>query len=228
MRFLLVTVFTMQTIQGFRFSANLVRPFIRGNLPRRMAIVSFEAPRNVLVPIASGSEEIETTCIADTLVRSGATVVLASVDESLTVTCSRGIKIVADRTIADCEESEWDLIVCPGGMPGAEHLRDSETLTRMLKRQVADESRFVAAVCAAPAVVLAYHGILQGKKATCYPAQQFTSALEHPVDEDVVIDGNVVTSRGPGTSLSFAIKLVETLYGAAKAKEISEQMLVPL
>ena len=115
-------------------------------------------------------------CIADTLVRSGAQVTIASVEPgSLTVTCSRGIKIVADKAIEDCEGTEWDMVVCPGGMPGAERLRDSDALTRILTTQ-RNSGSWLGAVCAAPAVVLQYHGLLN-EHATCYPAPKFTDAL---------------------------------------------------
>jgi protein deglycase len=93
------------------------------------------AKKSVLVPIADGSEEIETTCITDTLTRFGADVTVASVQSSLVCTMSRGIKILADCTIAEAAMKEWDLIALPGGMPGAEHLRDSKVLIDLLKKQ---------------------------------------------------------------------------------------------
>lgn len=91
----------------------------------------------------------------------------------LQVTCSRGVKLVADKAIQACAAEEWDLVVCPGGLPGADHLRDCPTLTEMLKKQ-AGASKLYGAICAAPAVVLQTHGLLAGKRATCYPADRFT------------------------------------------------------
>ena len=180
----------------------------------------------VLVPIGTGSEEIETCCIADTLVRAGAEVTVASVEDDLTVTCSRGIKIVADVPIKDCENQLWDLVVCPGGMPGAERLRDSAPLTSIIRAQ-RSSGRWLGAVCAAPAVVLQHHDLLDDK-ATCYPAPKFTETLGGKLAPgEVVVAGNVVTSKGPGTSLPFAVKLVELLFGKEKADEIADQMLVP-
>jgi 4-methyl-5(b-hydroxyethyl)-thiazole monophosphate biosynthesis len=115
-------------------------------------------------------------CITDTLVRAGAAVTLASVEAGqLTVTCSRGVKIVADKPIETCEGQVWDLVVCPGGMPGAERLRDSAALTRILTAQ-RSSGRWLAAICAAPAVVLHHHGLL-GDAATCYPAPKFRDQL---------------------------------------------------
>ena len=102
----------------------------------------------MLVPIADGSEEIETTCLTDTLTRFGAEVTVASVmKDRLLCKMSRGIKVQADLSIEECVDQEWDLVVLPGGMPGAEHLRDSTSLVEILKQQKA-ANKFYAAVCA--------------------------------------------------------------------------------
>ena len=199
---------------------------VRRQLVQHASVRAGSSSLQVLVPIGTGSEEIETCCIADTLVRAGAEVTVASVEEGLTVTCSRGIKIVADVPITDCESKLWDLVVCPGGMPGAERLRDSAALTSIIGDQ-RSSGRWLGAVCAAPAVVLQHHNLLDAK-ATCYPAPKFTETLGGKLAPgEVVVAGNVVTSKGPGTSLPFAIKLVELLYGKEKANEIADQMLVP-
>lgn len=185
--------------------------------------------QRVLVPIADGSEEIETVCIIDTLRRAGAEVTVASVSGRLQVTASRGTKIVADRLIEECLGFHYDLIALPGGMPGAEHLRDDETLIRLLKAQQA-EGRAYGAICAAPAVVLLPHGLLAGHRATCFPS--FLDRLREAGDVEaltdrVVIDGNVVTSQGPGTALEFALALVDVLFGdPALVRVLRERMLV--
>eukprot|EP00904_Undaria_pinnatifida_P001164 jgi/Undpi1/11048/HiC_scaffold_30.g13346.m2 len=129
--------------------------------------------KHVLVPIADGSEEIESVTIIDTLVRAGAAVTVASVADGVEVTCSRGVVIKADCRLAECEQRDWDAVVCPGGMPGATHLKENAALEAILRKQHSD-GRIVAAICAAPAVVLAAHGLLEGRKATCYPANAFT------------------------------------------------------
>lgn len=148
----------------------------------------------------------------------------ASVMPQLQVKLSRGLKVVADKLIGDCADEAWDAIVMPGGMPGAEHLRDSEVLKTMLAKQNA-ETKMVAAVCATPAVVLNTHGLL-GESATCYPAPKFKDALGSiRSDAPVVVCKNVITSQGPGTSLQFALKVVEVLIGEEKAKEIAGAML---
>jgi len=185
------------------------------------------AARRVLVPVAQDSEEIETACITDVLVRAGAEVTVASVEETLQVRMSRGLNVVADVLIAECKGQQWDAIVCPGGMPGAERLRDSTDLTTLLKEQHSS-GRITAAVCAAPAIVFGAHGLL-GDKATSYPAPKFKEIVGLSwMDAKAVVDGNVITSQGPGTSLQFALKIVEEMYGLAKAEELAAQMVTQL
>lgn len=179
--------------------------------------------KKVLVPIADGIEEIEAISIIDVLRRAGAEVTVASVDK-LQVTASRGVKLVADKLISQCAGETYDLIALPGGMPGAEHLRDCKELAAMLKKQ-AQENRLFAAICASPAVVLLKHGLLGQRRATCHPnfAEKLPNA--EAVESRVVVDGNLVTSRGPGTALEFALKLVEVLFGREKAQQTAEPML---
>ena len=180
--------------------------------------------KKVLIPIANGTEEIEAVCIIDVLRRAGAAVTVASVD-TLQVTASRGVKLVADRLIADCVNETYDLIALPGGMPGAEHLRDSKDLEKILKRQQCD-GRFYAAICASPVVVLQHHSLLGQRRATCHPS--FIHQLENTdaMETRVVVDGACITSRGPGTAIEFALKLAELLYDEQKAKEIAQHMVV--
>jgi 4-methyl-5(b-hydroxyethyl)-thiazole monophosphate biosynthesis len=185
---------------------------------------NFFMSKQVLIPIADGSEEIEAVCIIDVLRRAGASVTVASVD-GLQVIASRGVKLIADNLISECVDRTFDLIALPGGMPGAEHMRDSRELTEMLKQQQ-KEGRLYGAICASPAVVLMHHGLLSGKRATCHP--DFSDRLENreEVDSRVVVDGNCVTSRGPGTAIEFALKLVELLFGSEKAAEVAKPMIV--
>lgn len=180
--------------------------------------------KKVLVPIADGTEELEAVSIIDVLRRAGAEVTVASVG-GIQITASRGVRLVADRLLADCSDVTYDLIALPGGIPGAEHLRDSKDLEAMLRRQQ-EEGRFYAAVCAAPAVVLGHHGLLAGRRATCHPV--FVGQLENKenVSSRVVVDGNCVTSRGAGTAVEFALKLVELLYGQQKLEEVKQGMVI--
>ena len=180
--------------------------------------------KKVLVPIADGTEEIEAVCIIDVLRRAGASVTVASVDE-LQVTASRGVKLVADKLITDCVDETYELVVLPGGMPGAEHLRDSKELETILRNQKQEE-RLYGAICASPAVVLQHHGLLDQRRATCHP--NFVGELKNTdlVESRVAVDGTCVTSRGPGTALEFALKLVEMLYGEEKAQEVAAPMVM--
>ena len=131
---------------------------------------------------------------------------------------------MADISIDDAAKEEWDLVALPGGLPGAEHLRDSGTLIEILEKQN-KAGKMYAAICASPAVVLASKG-LATEGATCYPAPAFRDALINPVDDDVVVRDNLITSKGPGTSLQFALMLGEQMFGKDKAEEIAAAMLV--
>jgi 4-methyl-5(b-hydroxyethyl)-thiazole monophosphate biosynthesis len=179
--------------------------------------------KTVLVPIADGTEEIEAVTIIDVLRRAGAEVVVASVD-ALEIVASRGVKIVADCLIGECRARPFDLVVLPGGMPGAEHLRDSEPLKRILMAQNAS-GRLFAAICAAPAVVLEPHGLLQDRRATCHPGHIHKLSDPTSAQARVVVDGHCITSQGPGTALAFALKLVELLFGAEKAADVAGPMV---
>lgn len=192
----------------------------------RMSSSESTTKKRVLVPIADDSEEIETTCITDTLFRFGAEVVVASVkpDGDLVCRMSRGIKIMADIPIADAVGQDWDLVALPGGMPGAEYLRDSEPLISLLEKQK-EQGKFYGAICAAPAVVLATKGLI-GEGATGYPAPGLLAKMNNPVDDDVVVQGNVVTSKGPGTALKFGVALGELLYGKEAADKIAGELLL--
>lgn len=180
--------------------------------------------KTVLVPIADGTEELEAVTIVDVLRRAGARVTVASV-ASLQVTASRKVKLVADCLIADCKGQTFDLIVLPGGLPGAEHLRDCIALIDMLKSQN-QAGRLYAAICAAPAVALAPNGLLDGKQATCYPSCSDALPDQTQADRRVVVDRNCITSQGPGTALEFAIELVRQLYDDTQAEQVAEAMLV--
>ena len=181
--------------------------------------------KTVLIPIADGTEEIEAVCMIDTLRRAGAEVTVASVEPTLNITASRGVKLVADVLVSELVERTFDLLAVPGGMPGAEHIRDAAPFTSLLKQQ-AEAGRLYAAICAAPVIVLQHHGLLKDRRATCFPG--FADQLLHAeaAAERVVVDGNCVTSRGPGSAIEFALKLVELLYDADRAREVGSRMQV--
>lgn len=179
---------------------------------------------HVLVPLAQGCEELEAITITDLLVRAGIDVTTCGLDEHQ-VTAARGTKLIPDTDINSIKDRSFDLIVLPGGLPGADHLRDNETLQTMIKNQAAS-NKFVAAICAAPKA-LARAGILDGKTATGFPG--VLDALKNDAievsDQAIEIDGNVVTSRGPGTAMDFALTLIELLEGSAKREEVNLQLM---
>lgn len=180
--------------------------------------------KKVLVAIADGTEELEAVTIIDVLRRAKADVTVASVGNKQ-VTASRGVNLVADAVISECVGKVYDLIALPGGMPGAEHLRDSKELTDMLKAQAAS-GRLYAAICASPAVALKPLGLLKDKKATCYPS--LLSELDNPEQAKVVVDGNCITSQGPATALEFSLKLLELLFDKQKSHEVANAMLAKI
>ena len=184
-----------------------------------------KSPKRVLVPIGTGSEEIEAATIIDTLRRATASVTVASVENNEIVKMSRDMKFVADTLITNITDQTFDAIVLPGGMPGAERLRDSKALVELIRRCIKGNG-IVAAICAAPAVVLAHHGLMNGKKATCYPANGFKEKIEKMEEgEDVVVDLPFITSKGPGTAMKFAIRVVSQLYSKEKAEQLGKEML---
>ncbi len=179
--------------------------------------------KKVLVPIANGTEELEAVTVIDVLRRAEIEVTVASVQD-LQIKCSRGTNIVADKLLDECLDTPFDMIVLPGGIPGAENLRDSENLKTLLSRQ-REAGKYYAAICASPAVVFQTHGLLKEKKATCYPtfAEQLDDRSE--AGSRIVVDGNCVTSQGPGTALDFSFKIVSLLVGQEKADEVATAML---
>ena len=184
----------------------------------------------VLVPIANGSEEIETVCIVDTLVRAGAKVVVASVEADKQCQRSRCVHMVRDVLVSDVAGENFDCIAVPGGMPGAQTISDNAQFMALLSKHVG-EGKLYGAICAAPAVVLQAHGLIpSGAVATSFPA--FAEKLENYSEERVVHTGKLVTSRGPGTAIEFALGLSKELVAAGKldnekAKSVPVGMLIP-
>lgn len=180
----------------------------------------------VLVPLADGCEELEAVTVIDLLRRAGIDVTVAGLDDG-TVTASRGVKLVPDTSLDEALRREYDMVVLPGGAGGAERLGRDDRVRELLLR-MADSERFTAAICAGPKV-LAGAGLLEGKRATSFPnAMDFV--VEHGADyseEPVVQDGKVITSRGPGTAMDFALSLIEQLAGADKRREVEAGLQRP-
>ncbi|XP_074365361.1 protein DJ-1 homolog B-like [Apium graveolens] len=179
----------------------------------------------VLVPIANDSEEMEALSIIDVLRRAKATVTVASVEDTLEVSARRKVKIVADMLIGDAAKFQYDLIVLPGGLPGAKKFSSTETLIGLLKKQK-ELNRPYGAICASPGWVLEPHGLLTGKKATGFPPMIEKLSDKSMVEHRTVVDGNVITSKGPGSALEFALIIVEKFLGRNKALELCKAMLV--
>lgn len=184
---------------------------------------------HILVCLAQGTEEIEAICVIDVMVRAGFNVTTASADENgaLILTGSRGIKLVADRPLVKVADQEFDCIVLPGGIDGATALGQSALVIEMLRQQECDE-KWVAAICAAPALVLEKNGLFKDAYKTCHPA------FIHQVPEKkrnfhrvyTSYDHKLITSQGPGTALEFAIEIVYILAGKEKAHEVVTPMVM--
>lgn len=185
---------------------------------------------SVLICVAAGSEEIETVTTADLLVRAGIQVTLASVTEdgTLQVTASRGIKIVTDVPLIKVADEPFDAIVLPGGITGAETFRDSDLVIGKVRRMHLD-GKIVAAICAAPAVVLAHHNLFPQGNMTGYPTTKNSIPASQWVDKRVYFDErvNLLTSQGPSTAFDFALKLIELLVGRKIAGEVAAQLVLP-
>ena len=174
---------------------------------------------SVLVPLAQGCEELEAVTVVDLLRRAGINVVTAGLDAQ-PVTASRGMTLLPDMTLDMALQQRFDMVVLPGGLPGADHLGDDPRVIRLLQEMAASES-YIAAICAAPRV-LARAGLLDGKRATSYPGAidiEAVPGIEY-LETAVVTDGRVITSRGPGTAMDFALVLVETLVGKTTRDEV--------
>ncbi len=181
--------------------------------------------KRVAVLLADGFEEVEGLTQIDFLRRSGLDVSVLGVTGK-SVTGGHDIRVDTDMRIEDAGNS-FDAVVIPGGMPGAEHVHESVAAQGLI-RKVYEEGELVAAICAAPAVVLEPLGVLEGKTATCYPG--FESRLKSCTfsEERVIRDGKLITSRGPGTAGEFAVAIVDFLLGSEKAEEIRSQTLTRL
>ncbi|XP_010915629.2 LOW QUALITY PROTEIN: protein DJ-1 homolog A [Elaeis guineensis] len=184
----------------------------------------FNNTPQILVPIANGSEEMEAVMIIDILRRAKANVIVASVEDKLEIVASRKVKLVADMLLDEAVKLQYDLIVLPGGLGGAQAFSSSEKLVDLLKKQ-AESKKLYGAICASPAMVLEPYGLLKGKKATAYPAMCNKLSDQSECENRVVVDGNLITSRGPGTSMEFALAIVEKLFGRQNALNLAKTLV---
>ncbi len=180
----------------------------------------------VLVPLAQGCEELEAVTIIDLLRRAQITVVTAGLDKH-PVKASRDVVLVPDTDIDIALERDYGMVVLPGGLPGADNLANDVRVLNLIK-QMADEDKYVCAICAAPAV-LAKAGVLDGKRATSYPG--ILDKMAPPgvtyTGAPIEVDGKVITARGPGVAMAFALKLVEVLAGVETRRTVEQSLAGP-
>jgi 4-methyl-5(b-hydroxyethyl)-thiazole monophosphate biosynthesis len=178
----------------------------------------------VFIFLAEGFEESEAVVTIDTIRRGKLDVTSVSITGKLQVTGAHGIPVTADILFEDADFSSGDMLILPGGMPGASNLNNHRGLKNLLKQFIAEGKR-VAAICAAP-LVLGGLDLLQGKKATAYPGFEDTLKGAERVEKGVVKDGNIITGRGPGFAFDFGLAIVEELKGKAIADEVATGLLL--
>ncbi len=180
---------------------------------------------SVLMPLAEGFEELEAVSIIDVLRRAGIKVVVAGLKDG-PVKGARETVVVPDASLDAVMDQDFDMVALPGGMPGVKHLHEDPRIKILLARYT-QKGRYTAAICGAPSILAAY-GHLDGKNATSNPKFRDQVAIEGVSyhEDAVVTDGNIVTSRGPGTSIAFALALVEQLAGRAKRDEVETGLVL--
>ena len=181
--------------------------------------------KKVLVFLAEGFETIEALSVVDVCNRAKVTCHACSLTEKRTVNSAHGTMVLCDKLISDNDLETYDAIVLPGGMPGSTNLRDNEKVQSLIKKYN-KENKIVAAICAAQ-IALAKAGVIEGKTVTSYPGFKEELGNVNYVEEDtVVVDGNIITSRGPATALVFGLEILKELGYEKEAEEIREGMLI--
>ena len=173
--------------------------------------------KSVLIPLAKGSEELEAVTVLNILRRAGIEAVSASLDGH-PICGSRGTMLIPDTSLDEALKRSFDMVVLPGGQPGTDNLKADRRIIALVQR-MASADRYVCAICAAPSI-LASAGLLDGKRATSFPGtlDEFPAVLRQA--QAIVEDGKLITSRGPGTAMDFALTLVERLVGKTKHDEV--------
>lgn len=179
---------------------------------------------SVLIPIANGSESLETVTLVNVLRRADIDVCVASITSTRSVNGTRGIRLSADLELSAAVGRDFDAIILPGGEDGSRALGECKLLIERLTRQRLAH-QWYGAICAAPALALSPNGLLDGKQATCHPA--FREHLLHYVDQPVVTDGHCMTSQGAGTALAFALDWVTQLAGPEARDRVRQGMCLP-
>lgn len=180
--------------------------------------------KKAIVFLANGFEEMEALGTVDILRRGGIEVTTVSITADPVVIGAHNIPVTADRTLDDVVYNDADALILPGGMPGASNLNESETVREVLLQQYR-EGRIVAAICAAP-MVLGKLGLLKDRNATCYPGFESQLIGAHVTGEAVEVSGNVITGKGPGLVMNFALALVAAIKNDAVAEEVAAGLLL--
>lgn len=180
--------------------------------------------KKAVVFLANGFEDIEALATVDILRRGGVDVTTAGVTGD-TVTSSHNVQVLSDKSVSNINAADFDAVICPGGMPGATNLRDSDKVVSVIK-EAYDAGKIVAAICAAP-MVLEKAGVLQGKNFTMYPGMEsHAPSGNYKNNVYVVQDGSVITGAGPAATFEFALTLVSNLQGKEIADQVAQGMLI--
>lgn len=183
--------------------------------------------KKVALLLPNGYEEMEALAVVDMLRRADVQVDMVSITGKLLTIGDHNVRIEADLLLEDIRNKEYDMIVTPGGLPGTKMLQADTRVHELIRKQLADKSRYVASICASP-MVLESAGVAKDYRGTCYPGCEANISYKEFSEDIVCQDGNLITSRGPATALSFAFKLVEVLAGPEKRKELEEGTLYSL
>lgn len=183
--------------------------------------------KTALILLSTGCEETEAVTAIDLLTRAGIAVTYASITEESEVLCSRGVVILAQKTFSQVKDQQFDAVILPGGVKGAENFRDSAQVIAKIK-QTHQAGKLVAAICATPAMVLQHHKLFPDANMTGYPTTK--DAFTHWQDLRVCYDQQhqLITSQGPATSIDFALKIIEVLSGKVKAAEVAAGLVLPV
>ena len=177
----------------------------------------------VLVFLGDGFEEVEALTVVDYLRRMDIEVDMASISENLNVKGAHGIEVVGNKLSKNIDPANYEAVVLPGGLPGAENLRRSKDVVEAV-RVLNRKGRLLAAICAGP-IVLEEAGVLEGKNFTCYPGFEVEIKTGKHLDKDIVKDGNIVTGKGPALAGNFSLEIVEYLLGKDKKEELKKDIL---
>ena len=180
--------------------------------------------KKVALFLANGFEEIEALGTVDILRRAQIDVVTVSITDDKTVTGAHNVQVVVDNTFSDIDFSDFDMLILPGGMPGAKNLNKHEELKKLLN-EFNSKNKLIAAICAAP-MVLGGLGLLDGKRSTCYPGFEPELIGAKITGENVVVDENIITGKGPGLVFDFGLRIVEQLLGLQVRQEVQSGLLL--